>query len=121
MKKLLVLLLFFFVTNAYSNYTTPGTGRNWTLDSLVAFSAGNVTLSSGNYLVNDTITISASDTIKVLTNSTMKFSTLVFIDINGIMIVNPPDSAKMTAQDTSTKYIGLKFEDLSDGSVLRKM
>ncbi|MEO8208982.1 MAG: right-handed parallel beta-helix repeat-containing protein [bacterium] len=121
MKKTLTFLLLFLFTNSYSNFTTPGTGKNWDLDSLVAFSGGNVTFSAGNYLVNDTITIAASDTIKILTNSTMKFGTGVFIDINGIMIVNPPDSAKITAQDTTLKFLGLKFEDLSDGSVLKKL
>lgn len=121
MKKILILFFIYLFTNGYANYTTPGNGRSWDLDSLVANSGGNVTLSSGNYLVNDTITISASDTLKILTNATLRFSTLVFIDINGIMIVNPPDSVKITAQDTSLKYLGLKFEDLSDGSVLKKM
>ncbi len=53
--------------------------------------------------------------------TTMKFKTGVFIDINGILIVNPPDSAKITAQDTTLKFLGLKFEDLSDGSVLKKL
>ncbi len=119
-----ILLTFIFLSvflNSYANYTTPGTGKNWNLDSLVAYSGGNVTFASGNYLVNDTITVSASDTIKILTNATMKFASGVFIDINGIMIVNPPDSARITAQDTSLKYLGLKFEDLSDGSVLKKL
>ncbi|MDQ3020815.1 MAG: right-handed parallel beta-helix repeat-containing protein [Bacteroidota bacterium] len=121
MKTILTFLLLFLFSNSYSNFTTPGTGKCWDLDSLVSFSGGIVTLSSGNYLINDTITISASDTIKILTNSTMKFGTGVFIDINGIMIVNPPDSAKITAQDTTLKFLGLKFEDLSDGSVLKKL
>lgn len=121
MKKILALLFFILFTNSYANYTTPGTGRSWNLDSLVTFSGGNITISGGDYLVNDTIKISASDTIKILTNSTMKFAAGVFIDIHGIMIVNPPDSAKITAQDTALKFLGLKFDDFSDGSVLKKL
>jgi hypothetical protein len=65
MKKILTLTLFVLIQNLYANYSTPGTGRSWTLDSLVSYSAGNVTLSSGDYFVNDTITISVSDTLKV--------------------------------------------------------
>ncbi|MEO8445866.1 MAG: right-handed parallel beta-helix repeat-containing protein [bacterium] len=120
MKKILFLFILFTFSNSYSNYSTPGTGISWTLDSLVAFSSGNVTFSGGNYLVNDTINITAGDTIKILNNATLKFSAGVFIDIFGIMIVNPTDSVKITAQDTTTKYLGLKFEDLSDGSILKK-
>ncbi|MDZ4712140.1 MAG: right-handed parallel beta-helix repeat-containing protein [bacterium] len=120
MKNILFLFILLTFSNSYSNYSTPGTGRSWTLDSLVAFSSGNVTFSGGNYLFNDTINITAGDTIKILNNATLKFSTGVFIDIFGIMIVNPTDSVKITAQDTTTKYLGLKFEDLSDGSILKK-
>lgn len=118
-----IFLLFFLIlfTNSYSNYSTPGTGARWTLDSLVAFSGGNVTFSAGEYFINDTIVISSSDTVKVLGNSTLKFGPSVFIDINGVLIVNPPDSAKITAQDTALKFLGLKFEDLSDGSFLKRL
>lgn len=72
-------------------------------------------------MFNDTIVISASDTLKVFTNSTMKFATGVFVDIFGVMMVNPPDSAMITAQDTTTKFLGLKFEDQSDGSYLKNL
>ncbi|MBL8007578.1 MAG: right-handed parallel beta-helix repeat-containing protein [Ignavibacteria bacterium] len=124
MKKFTAVLLIMFAITApdsFANYTTPGTGKNWNFDSLVTYSGGNVTYSGGKYFVNDTLIISASDTIKVLTNSEMRFATLVFADIFGVFIVNPPDSAKITAQDTNTKYLGLKFEDQSDGSYLKKL
>ena len=121
MKIILLFLFLLLFTNSYSNYSTPGTGVTWDLDSLVAFSGGNVTLSGSDYLVNDTIIITASDTVKVLANSTMKFNTAVFIDIFGVLIINPADSVLITAQDTSLKYLGLKFEDFSDGSMLRKV
>lgn len=121
MKKLFILLALFLISESYANYTTPGTGVSWNLDSLVNNSSGSVTVSGSDYFFNDTLTISSSDTIKILTNVIMKFKTGVFIDINGILIVNPPDSAKITAQDTTLKFLGLKFEDLSDGSVLKKL
>ena len=121
MKKILLFLFLLLFTNSYSNYSTPGTGVTWDLDSLVAFSGGNVTLSGSDYMVNDTIIITAGDTVKVLTNSTMKFSTAVFIDIFGVLIIDPADSVLITAQDTTLKYLGLKFEDFSDGSMLRKV
>ncbi|MEP7145771.1 MAG: right-handed parallel beta-helix repeat-containing protein [bacterium] len=121
MKKLFLLFLLFLFSNSYSNYSTPGAGVIWNLDSLVSNSAGNVTFSSGEYFINDTIVISSTDTIKILVNATIKFASSAFIDINGVLIVNPPDSAKITAQDTALKFLGLKFEDLSDGSLLKRL
>ena len=121
MKKLFTLVLLALFANSFANYSTPGSGKSWNLDSLVAYSGGNVTLSSGNYLFNDTIVISVSDTVKVTSNATMKFAASVFVDIFGVFIVNAPDSARITAQDTTLKFLGLKFEDQSDGSYLRKL
>ncbi|MBK8554028.1 MAG: right-handed parallel beta-helix repeat-containing protein [Ignavibacteria bacterium] len=121
MKKLFLFVFLIFCSNSYSNYSTPGTGLTWDLDSLVAYSGGDVTFSSDEYFFNDTITISASDTILVLSNATMKFAQGVFVDINGVLIINPADSAKITAQDTTLKFLGLKFEDFSDGSYLKKL
>jgi hypothetical protein len=121
MKKLLPLILFILAVNtAFSDYSTPGTGRSWTFDSLVANSGGNVTFSAGSYMVNDTIYISSSDTLKVLTNALIKFGTGVMMDINGVFIVNPPDSAKITAQDTTTKFLGLRI-DSSNATSIRKL
>ncbi|MBK8983393.1 MAG: right-handed parallel beta-helix repeat-containing protein [Ignavibacteria bacterium] len=54
----------------------------------------------------------------------MRFGTSVFIDIFGVLIAdsfNPSDSIKITAQDTVSKFLGLKFEDQSDGSALRNV
>jgi len=122
--KTLTLIFLFFTAISYGNYSTPGTGITWNLDSLVANSAGNVTNSGGIYFVNDTITISANDTIKILNAAELRLGTSVFIDIFGVMIanpVNPADSVKITAQDTVVKYLGLKFEDQSDGSLLRNV
>lgn len=119
--KIIVLILLFTASVSYSNYSTPGSGVTWTLDSLVNNSSGDVTFSGGAYLVNDTINISMGDTVKILSNSVLKFAASVFIDIFGVLIINPPDSVTITAQDTVTKFLGLKFEDQSDGSVLKKL
>ncbi|MEZ4691329.1 MAG: hypothetical protein R3A12_14675 [Ignavibacteria bacterium] len=77
MKKLLIILSFLLFTESFANYTTPGTGVSWNLDDLVAKSSGGVTVSGSDYLFNDTLTISTSDTIKVLTNAVMKFKAVI--------------------------------------------
>ncbi len=121
MKLILTLLFSALVLNASANYTTPGTGRSWNLDSLVSNSNGEVTFTSGSYIFSDTLTISQSDTVKILGNSLLKFGSMVFIDIFGTLIINPNDSAKITALDTTQKFLGLKFEEFSDASILKNM
>ena len=79
MKKILLLLFLLLFTNSYSNYSTPGTGVTWDLDSLVAFSGGNVTLSGSDYMVNDTIIITAGD----FTQSAVDFSNTRPIELYG--------------------------------------
>lgn len=125
MKKLIILFLFLVISNlSYSqsgNYTTPNTGVKWTLDSLVAHSNGTVTDSNGIYLINDSLYISSTDTISITQNCVIKVGFKNVIDIYGVLKINPPDSVLMTAKDTSAKYIGMRFEDSSDVSVVRKL
>jgi len=121
LKTFLTILISLFCISTYANYSTPGTGKKWNLDSLVANSGGNVTFSSGSYMFNDTINVSLTDTVLVTTNATMRFAQGVFVDIFGVLKITPPDSAKITAQDTTTKFFGLKFEDGADGSILKKL
>lgn len=116
-----IILIFLSGELVYSNYYTPGTGKNWNLDSLVYYSAGDVTYANGFYFINDTINVSQSDTIKILSNSIIKISADVLINIQGILIINPPDSVKMTAIDTTLKFIGIRLDSLSDASVFKKL
>jgi len=121
MKKIfLLLVLLFLLNNAYSNYITPGTGKSWTLDSLVLYSAGDVTFSGGIYFVNDTVYVSSSDTLKILNNATVKLAYLVTFNFVGTLIVNPPDSVKITSIDTTQKFYELRLDSLSDASIIRK-
>lgn len=120
MKKIILVFLLAYKC-AFADYSTPGTGKSWNLDSLVTFSSGVVTYSGGVYFVNDTLTISTSDTLKILNDATLKLASLVLINISGTLTINPPDSVKITAQDTSQQFLGMRFDTLSGASVLRKM
>lgn len=121
MRKLFLILLALTSTNIYANYSTPGTGVNWTLTDLVSNSGGVVTFSGGEYFLNDTLVISQSDTVKITSNGTFRFAGLTYIDVFGVMKVTPPDSFKITAIDTNQKFYGLKFNEFSDPSILSKV
>ncbi|MBX7042567.1 MAG: right-handed parallel beta-helix repeat-containing protein [Ignavibacteria bacterium] len=115
-----VVLLAAFSQHCYPGYTTPGNGRVWNLDSLVANSQGSVTFSGGSYFLNDTLTISQSDTVRIRTDFTLQMRQQTFIDIFGVLITDPPVQGVITAADTALKFLGLKFEDQSDGSYMKK-
>jgi len=116
-----VIAILFVFQQTYAIYTTPGTGRNWNLDSLVANSGGHITFLSGIYYINDTLVVSPSDTLKIFNNATVKLGNLTFINIFGTLLVNPPDSVKFTAIDTNLKHIGIKLDSTADASILKKM
>ena len=126
MKKLflfpvLILTLIFSVHTNFANYSTPGSSVSWNLNDLVSNSGGVVTFSSGTYFVNDTLTVSSSDTLKILTNATVKFAFNVVFFVNGTLIVNPADSVKFTSIDTTQKFMDVRLDDLSDASIINKL
>ncbi|MCX6166179.1 MAG: T9SS type A sorting domain-containing protein [Ignavibacteriae bacterium] len=122
MKRYFYILAFLFVfQQTYAIYSTPGTGRNWNLDSLVANSSGHFTFSGGNYFLNDTLIISQSDTIKVFQNAIIKMGNLSLLYVYGTLLINPVDSAKITAADTTLKHIGIRMDSTSSASVLKKL
>jgi len=116
-----LLLLLLFATAVYAGYSTPGAGKSWNLDSLVAYSGGSVTYSSGIYFFNDTLSVSQSDTLKVLINTTVKIAPVGVFNVYGTLIINPPDSVKITALDTTQRFYEMRLDDLSEASILKKM
>lgn len=120
MKKILLAVLLINAT-LFADYSTPGNFKSWNLDSLVVFSGGGVTYSGGVYLFNTNISISQSDTLKIKTNATVKLASSIAFNIYGTIIVNPPDSVKLTSIDTTNKFTEMRLDSLSDASVLKKM
>lgn len=114
MKKLLTFLFLISVVFAKAQYTTPGTGVNWNLDSLVVHSAGAVTFNTTHYEVTSVVTIAATDKLSILDNVKVVFHDTTGIISEGTLIINPSEQAIFTAIDsTSTvKWRGIRL--LSD-------
>jgi|WetSurMetagenome_2_1015567.scaffolds.fasta_scaffold87580_2 hypothetical protein len=122
MKRKFFIFVFLLVFQlAFAIYTTPGTGKNWNLDSLVTNSGGHITFSSGVYYIIDTLVVSQSDTLKAFQNATIKMGNLSYIYIYGTLLINPPDSVKITAADTNYKHIGIRLDSLADASVFKRL
>jgi hypothetical protein len=123
-KRLLCLLLILSCLLPASvianNYFTPGTGVRWSLDQLVANSGGDVTFSGGVYNVNDTIFISKNDTLSITSDVVVKFFTNTYLDVNGVLLINPPTGVTFTAQNTTNRYLGMRI-DSSNGTRINKL
>lgn len=121
MKKVITFFaLVLSVFSSYADYTTPNTSVSWNLNDLVTNSGGVVTFSGGNYFVNSNLTVAASDTIKILSNATVKLAYNSAFNIRGTIIINPPDSVKFTSIDTTQKFTEMRM-DTSSSSQLKKL
>lgn len=66
----LVTMLFAISTQlALAGYTTPNTGVNWTLDSLLVYSGGTLAGAFPNYTLNDTLTVAQNDRLTIRAGS----------------------------------------------------
>lgn len=122
MMRIFYLFLFFIcsITASAGNYITPNTGVRWSLSQLVANSGGLVTLSGTDYIVQDSVTVSARDTIYIDINAVVKFNTQSVFRVNGVLLITPPTNVLFTAINTANGYRGVFIEN-STGSVIKKL
>jgi len=112
--KNLLLILTIISSNLFAQYTTPNTGVNWNLDSLVLYSSGVVVGTFPNYQINNNIIIAANDELNILPGSNVTFTTAAAgIEVNGIFkaIGSPVDSIVFTStvEDSTGYYVGFRF------------
>ena len=93
----LVLALILVAVPALAQYTTPGFGVSWNMDTLVANSGGAVTGAAGVYSVHQAVTISISDAITIAPGSVITFADDVEVGFNV--------QGSLTAQGTSDAII----------------
>ena len=119
--KRISLLIILVICHHFINaqYTTPGTGVNWKLDSLVAHSGGVVLYTGGIYTINQDLTISTGDLLTIDTDNIIKISAAKLITIKGTLIANPINGVLLTAIDTTQNFKGFRFEG-SNNSYIHK-
>lgn len=106
--------------NAHANYSTPGTGVNWSLGELVSNAGGTIILQNGVYFVNGNITISTNDAVSITTNASLSFAAGAIWQVSGTFLVDPPSGVLFTAQDPVAGFGGLRLE-LGSSSQLNKL
>lgn len=113
-----VFILSFVIQNAFCQYVTSGSGIVWDLDDLVTNSEGAVTIDDGIYYINENLTISETDTIRILTDEVIKIEFERLVTVYGVFQAQPPQELVVTAIDTTQNYLGFKFDE-SSASILK--
>lgn len=118
----LILLLFVFSLEARAGYTTPNTGVQWNLDSLVTHSSGSLTGMFPDYTMTDTISIAVNDRLNILPGSiiTVTQGTGKGFTVFGVLraIGTPTDSIIVKGSvDSAGWYRGFRFDDTSNDSL----
>ncbi len=111
MKKSITLFFTLFALLAQAQFSTPGTGVTWTLDSLVQNSAGAVTWNTDHYEITTTILIAPQDALNILEDVTVLFHDLTGIESGGTLIIDAPVKATFTAIDSlsTNRWRGIKL------------
>ncbi|WP_159801638.1 T9SS type A sorting domain-containing protein [Flavobacterium sp. MK4S-17] len=116
MSKKLLFILFLFVAPfaASAQYTTPGTGVNWSLNDLVANAPSAITFADGIYTINQDITIAATDALVIEEDAAIQIASDVLITVAGSFTADS-DNITITAVNNNEPYEGFRFEDTSSG------
>lgn len=100
-----------------AQYTTPGSGMLFTLDSLVTYSSGTVTFDpNGQYTFHQDVTLSATDTLSILVDAEINMADNVLVTVEGTLIVQP-QSGIVFFKAQNDHFKGFRFDN-SIGSVL---
>lgn len=113
-----ILLSLILPSLMYAQYTTPGTGVHWNLDSLVVHSGGVVTFNTDHYEIAQDLTVATMDTLSIVTDETVRIASARLLTFAGVLRVDPPTQAVFTALDTTQNFKGLRFEN-TPASVVR--
>ena len=102
----------------FSQYTTPGTGVIWDLIDLVDNSGGVMSIDEGIFYINDDLTISETDTIRIISDEIVKIESDKLITVLGVFQAQPPQELHITSIDITQNFRGFKFDE-SDTSILK--
>ncbi len=110
-------ILFCLFSLAFGDYTTPGTGVSWSLDSLVAHSGGVVSGGNHYFVMSQSVNVSIADRLLISAGDTLVFADqtgslklqiLGFLQAEG----TETDTVLITSQNKNYgDYAGIEFRD----------
>lgn len=113
-----VLILTILYQFSFCQYTTPGAGITWDLNDLVDNSEGTLSYDDGIYYLHDDLTISETDTLRILSDEIVRIEFEKLITVLGVFQALPPQELYITAIDTTQNFLGFKFDE-SGFSILK--
>ncbi len=114
MKFLSTFLLLLTISVSFAQYTTPGTGVDWTLDDIATTSPTTVTVLGTTYTLLEDLTIAANDILRIDTDLTLEIEAGVRITVLGLgSFFVEADAVIITAVNEAAPYDGFRFEEFS--------
>ena len=114
MKKILLAIVFSIglVSMLNAQWTSPGNGTIYTLPDLVSVSDGVVTNTGTVFSINNDLTISANDVLKIDHQVSKIDARNVLITINGSVICTNTERVKFYG--TQTEHFSIRFENATN-------
>ncbi len=117
MKKLLLSICSIGICMAANaQFTSPDSGVNWNLDSLVAHSNGAVIQNGTEFHIVENFILSENDTLEITTNEVIKVAFDSEIELLGVSLFTPADSLVITALDSTAFFPAIRLEN--DASII---
>lgn len=105
-----ICALFAGISGLTAQFTSPGVGVNWTLDSIAVYDPEAVVVTDTGYYILKGIIMEVGDTLKLNKNMTVKIDGGLEVRAKG-MFESKADSIVITAIADTTPYKGLYFEE----------
>lgn len=114
--KIIITIFIISITGHFiAQYSTPGTGVVWNMDSLVQNSSIAQNTSANTYLITDDLTISATDSLFIIGNN-IEFANDVLVTVTdaGLNISGNVTANQISAQNQGQNYRGFRLEGTSN-------
>jgi hypothetical protein len=115
MKFFTTLSLLFSFSIALAQFTTPGTGVDWTLDDVATASPATVSVNGNVYTLSANLTVAATDILRINSDITLEIAAGVRVTVLefGSFFISA-DQVLVTAVNEAAPYDGFRFEEGSD-------
>lgn len=113
-RKFLPFVLFLITLSVQAQkYTTPDTGVNWTMDSLVLYNPATISFLDDAYIITGDVELSETDTLILRPGDIVKIDSAITITVSGTFLSRGQldNPVVITAVDSIKPYRGFRFEE----------
>ena len=115
MKIILLAALLTSLLTIQAQYSTPGTGVVWNMDSLVQNSNAVQLISTNNYRIIEDVTVSAGDSLHSISNNIFFNSgVLITVASGGLYVKGELNFGTLTSSTQGQSFQGFRLEGTSD-------